>query len=71
MTSFATADHGVCGFGEGVAGHGHDVQVLGVFFEPGFFDEGAVGDDGDGFHREGFFAVPVDRWIGMSRLSLY
>ena len=53
----AAADFDVGGFVEGVAGDGHDVDVLAVFGQPGGRDFAAVCDDGDGFELERGFAV--------------
>ena len=53
----AAADLDVGGFVEGVAGDGHDVDVLAVLGEPGGGDFAAVGDDGNGFELQGGFAV--------------
>ena len=59
MVAFAASDHHVCPLVEGIAGDGHDVEMLGVLMEPFFFDEAAVCDDGDGFHVQVLFAVSV------------
>lgn len=48
---------GVGGLVEGIAGYGHDIEVMGVVLEPCFCDFAAVCDDGDGFHGKVFFAV--------------
>lgn len=50
MLASSATDFDVGGFVEGIAGDGHDVEVRGVLFEPGFCDFTAVCDDGDGFH---------------------
>ena len=57
MLAGPAADSDVGGFVEGVARDGHDVDVLAVGGEPGGRHFAAVGDDGDGFEREGLFAV--------------
>ena len=62
MGTFPAADGHVGGFVKGVAGDGHDVEVLGIGGEPALFDEAAVCDDGDGFEVEFFLAVSVPLW---------
>lgn len=57
MPPRAAADLDVCGLDEGVAGHGHDVNVRAVLGKPGSGDLAAVRDDGDGFEPQGALAV--------------
>ena len=49
MGAFPAADERVGVFVKGVAGYGHDVEVLSIGLEPALFDEAAVCDDGDRF----------------------
>ena len=57
MPAGPPADLDVGGLVKGVAGDGHDVKVLSIFLEPALGDFAAVGDDGDGFEVQDFFAV--------------
>lgn len=48
MGTFATANQLVGDFIKRVTRNGHDIKVFGVGVQPVFFDQAAVGDDGDG-----------------------
>lgn len=79
MVPLAAADLDVGGFVEGVARHGHDVDVTRVLLQPLGGDFAAVGDDRDGFKPKGFFAVfgelaqesRVHEWLAAGEVDLF